>query len=98
MDKKFLVGFDVGGTKCAVILGAAGTDGELEFLERGVFPTAEFREPERCIEEMTRLADGMLARHELTNDWLHGLGVSCGRSAGQPRRSDSVAARICPAG
>ena len=54
MDKKFLVGFDVGGTKCAVILGAAGTDGELEFLERGVFPTAEFREPERCIEEMTR--------------------------------------------
>lgn len=78
MDKKFLVGFDVGGTKCAVILGAAGTDGELEFLERGVFPTAEFREPERCIEEMTRLADGMLARHELTNDRLHGLGVSCG--------------------
>lgn len=78
MDKKFLVGFDVGGTKCAVILGAAGTDGELGFLERGVFPTAEFREPERCIEEMTRLADGMLARHELTNDRLHGLGVSCG--------------------
>lgn len=78
MNNKFLVGFDIGGTKCAVILGVARNPGKLEFLEREVFPTAEYREPAQCIDQMTRLADEMLARHELTNDRLYSLGISCG--------------------
>ena len=45
MEKNFLLGLDVGGTKCACILGAAVSGGGIEILDKVKFPTAEAGTP-----------------------------------------------------
>lgn len=70
---RHLLGFDIGGTKCAVVLGAVRDDGNLEILGRTAFATAGAPRP-----ILDRLAD---AAGELVR--CHGAvpvaaGVACG--------------------
>ncbi len=73
MKKELLIGLDIGGTKCAAILGRRCDDGNLEVLGRSAFATKAFPVPEECIAELCRLAETMLGGAAPA-----GIGVSCG--------------------
>ena len=66
------IGVDIGGTKCAVILGTL-KGGRPVVLEKSVFATAEYRTPaqalDKCCDEIGRVSAGRR---------LHGIGVACG--------------------
>ena len=67
----YILGFDIGGTKCAVV--TARWDGEsLELLKKESCPTDLSVSPAEMIEKMIRLADGIL---DGTPD---AVGISCG--------------------
>lgn len=62
MEKNFLLGLDVGGTKCACILGAAVSGGGIEILDKVKFPTAEAGTPRQCLERMAELGLELCSR------------------------------------
>lgn len=74
----YCLGLDVGGTKCAVLLGrwhpAAG--GEIVIMQKEVFPTAG--KPEQVIGAACERIDRMLTKHDLCPGQLAGIGISCG--------------------
>ncbi len=78
MTQKYLLGFDIGGTKCAAILGAIRDGGEPEPLSRTQFATRECATPGECIEKLCRLGLEALRQAGLRPGDLHGVGISCG--------------------
>ncbi len=72
MEKQLILGFDIGGTKCAVI--TALWDGEnIELLKKDKCPTETAIAPEQMIEKLIQMADGILE-----NQKPCAIGVSCG--------------------
>jgi glucokinase len=70
----YLMGLDIGGTKCAVILGML--DGNLEILDFESFPTPDtYKEGLALLEERMEI---LRKKHAL--DWsdIAGIGISCG--------------------
>lgn len=71
-----LLGFDIGGTKCAVILGEATKAGKLEIIAKKVLVT---KGPvNEMIALLFKTADDMLKIAQLTNADISGIGISCG--------------------
>jgi glucokinase len=70
-----LLGFDIGGTKCAVILGKDGCE-EIRIVEKEVTPTN--KPPYEMIEALFSMAESMLQRHSVKESDLQGIGISCG--------------------
>ena len=67
-----LLGFDIGGTKCAVVC-AQETSGNIELLDKKSIPTDLSVSPETMIERLIDLADEMIDKNEVT-----AVGISCG--------------------
>ena len=65
-----MIGFDIGGTKCAVSIGEK-QDGKLFIKEKKFFPTDLTRSPYEVIDKMCTLAEHM------TDDFT-AIGISCG--------------------
>lgn len=78
----YSLGFDIGGTKCAVILGKGEMpDNHNELIiDKIAFPTNVSRGWKAVISEMISTADTLLARHKITapEKELVGIGISCG--------------------
>ena len=78
----FSLGFDIGGTKCAVILGKGEMpDNHNELIiDKIAFPTNVSRGWKAVVSEMISTADTLLARHGITapEKELVGIGISCG--------------------
>ncbi|WP_214072155.1 ROK family protein [Mucilaginibacter sp. dw_454] len=70
-----LLGFDIGGTKCAVVLGKTSSDG-LEIIDKVAMPTVQ--PPYDMIEVLFITAENLLKKHGLQNADLQGIGISCG--------------------
>lgn len=70
-----LLGFDIGGTKCAVLIGEQGDDG-LSIIEKQSVPTD--RPVYEMIGQLFVIAEEMLARHSVANAAIEGIGISCG--------------------
>ena len=76
--KRYLIGLDVGGTKCAVTLGCANCDGQPpDIIEKVKFPT-EAGAPYAVLERFALEMDGVLGRAELRYSDVSGIGISCG--------------------
>jgi glucokinase len=75
--KSYLLGFDIGGTKCAVILGRSVGDG-IEIVERRAFPTKASEGPESAFVQLEETSRAVLAAHGLTTDEIRAIGISCG--------------------
>ena len=73
--KKRLLGFDIGGTKCAAILGEAEGD-QIRIEEKRVFATASVPRPEDCIARFILEAEKMLSDHP--GSLVESIGISCG--------------------
>lgn len=65
-----MIGFDIGGTKCAVCIGHE-TDGNLHILDKRTIPTDHTVSPYEMIDRMCALAEEM-------TDKIDCIGISCG--------------------
>ena len=70
-----LVGFDIGGTKCAVILGKKD-QGEFKIIEKATHPTN--KPVYEMIEILFSIAEKLLQKHAITTEEISGVGISCG--------------------
>ncbi|MHB0913150.1 MAG: ROK family protein [Armatimonadota bacterium] len=70
---QYFIGFDIGGTKCAVSLGVLGDD--LKILDREAFPTEAGRGPEQAVARMAEAAKALRVRHGFDPT---AAGISCG--------------------
>jgi len=74
-----LIGIDIGGTKCAVSLGAADMDkGIVKVLDKEAFPTENERGPFKVIDEICEKIDLVLYRNSVSVSDIKGIGISCG--------------------
>jgi glucokinase len=71
-----LLGFDIGGTKCAVIIGEITKDGTLNIVDKEILATR--RPATEMIELMFLSAESLLSKHDVGLDILQGIGISCG--------------------
>lgn len=72
-----ILGFDIGGTKCAVVLGKTDcVETSIEIADKLAFPTEVG--PEKTIEKLFETAHQVLERNNLTTDDIIGIGISCG--------------------
>ncbi len=79
--QKYIIGIDIGGTKCAVILGnveGEGQDKAITILERSSFATKDFEGPVPAIRKITELIYGLLNEKRLSVEQIAGIGISCG--------------------
>ncbi len=71
-----LLGFDIGGTKSAVILGNVKESNDIEITDKEVLPT------NKPVYEMIELlfvsAESMLEKHAASKTNITGIGISCG--------------------
>ena len=78
----YSLGFDIGGTKCAVILGRGEMPDSHEdlIIDKIAFPTNVGRGWRAITDEMISSADTLLSRHGIRDpkNELIGIGISCG--------------------
>lgn len=77
MSKEFLLGVDIGGTKCAVVLGNRG-DSEKKIIDKLSFPTNAGNGWRHVISEIFDSCDRILNNNSVSNEQLYGIGISCG--------------------
>lgn len=73
---KYRLGLDIGGTKCAVLLGSADIADSKMILHKQVFATGQG--PEQTIGMIFDVIDGILQERGIKEDQIMGIGVSCG--------------------
>lgn len=71
-----ILGFDVGGTKCAVLL--AHVDNGIRLLDRFCFPTESHKGFQQAKDRLFAAGHEMLKKHGVTKDRLCAVGMSCG--------------------
>ena len=74
----YLLGFDIGGTKSAVILGRIRGDMRPEIVEREEIPTLAARSPEDTISRMISIAKRQMDKNQLKSADVLAGGISCG--------------------
>jgi glucokinase len=72
----YYLGLDIGGTKCAVLLGRAEAGRDLTLCERVVFPTEGT--PLQVIHNACAIMDDMLRKAAVLPVQVTGIGISCG--------------------
>lgn len=73
-----IIGLDIGGTKCAVILGNIISEGNIEVVEKSVYPTASYASPDKMIAQLAGGIREILSNQKLTPGDISAIGISCG--------------------
>ena len=71
-----LIGFDIGGTKCATILGETDASGQVNIVEKIVFQTK--KGPEASLTAIYSSTEELLHKNGLQPSQIAGIGISCG--------------------
>lgn len=74
--KTHLLGFDIGGTKCAVVLGKPERN-RPAIVDRFAFPTASTGGPRDALRRLERTARDLLRTHDVPISNVRALGISC---------------------
>jgi len=74
MEKDYLLGIDIGGTKCAVLLG----DKKGNIHDRIAFPTETSKGPQFALDRTFEALEDILRRNQVNISQTAGIGVSCG--------------------
>ena len=74
---EYYIGFDIGGTKCAVVLGKYDND-EMKIADKKAFPTEAEKGFEYTINNIFTAAKEIIAENDLSNDKINAIGISCG--------------------
>lgn len=75
--KEFYLGFDIGGTKCAVVLGKY-ENGIMEIADKTAFPTEVEKGCKYTINNIFTSAEELLMKNSLKKDKIKAIGISCG--------------------
>lgn len=81
MKKRYTIGVDIGGTKCAVVLGKGSVaDCEIQdfILDKVKVPTTFENGPNGMIDRLCGIIESLLAKYQIENSQLVGIGISCG--------------------
>jgi len=73
-----IIGVDIGGTKCAVILGTVGIEGQPSVVGKVVIPTNEYPEPYQMIRRIQEDIEKLLFIHQIGISEVASVGISCG--------------------
>jgi glucokinase len=73
-----LIGIDIGGTKCAVLLGLLRDDGNIEVLDKVQYATADFPLPAKMLPQLQNGITEILKNKKLKADDIASVGISCG--------------------
>lgn len=73
-----LIGIDIGGTKCAVILGLLSEKGEVKILDKNTRSTADYPTPALMLPQFRKGISDLLINHHLTIEDISAIGISCG--------------------
>lgn len=71
-----IIGFDIGGTKCACVLGRLREDGSIEIVKRVAFPT--MAGPQPTLDSVFAHTEKIIAEHGFRYGDIAGIGISCG--------------------
>lgn len=82
---KYILGIDIGGTKCAVLLGNAEGDADSMILDKLRFETHSERGWRAVTDELMQGIETVISRNSLTADDILALGISCGGPLGSKR-------------
>lgn len=74
---EFYLGFDIGGTKCAVVLGRYEND-MMTITEKKAFPTEVEKGYEYTVNNIFSSANELLRKNALKNEDIRAIGISCG--------------------
>ena len=74
---EYIIGLDVGGTKCAVTLALDSKEGAPKITDKVQFPT-EADKPYAVLEHFMLELDAMLKKNKLIYSDISGIGISCG--------------------
>lgn len=73
-----IIGIDVGGTKCAVILGLLTNNGEIRVLDKLVYNTADHVTPDKMLPQLQNGITEILKKNILMAKDIASIGISCG--------------------
>ena len=73
-----LIGIDIGGTKCAVLLGLLKDDGNIEVLDKVQYVTADFPVPAKMLPQLQIGITEILKNQKLKANDIASIGISCG--------------------
>ena len=73
-----LIGLDIGGTKCAVILGKMEEIDNVHLVDKLVYLTKDYPVPDEMIPQLEKGIDKVLLTNKLTAHDVSGFGISCG--------------------
>lgn len=76
MIDRMLLGFDIGGTKCAVVLGMEKADGTIGIVDKTLLETN--LPVYEMIDRLFTSAERMLAKYQVGAEGINGIGISCG--------------------
>lgn len=79
--QKYSLGFDIGGTKCAVVLGKGEIPKEPDggfIIDKLRFDTVQSRGWQIIVEELLSSAEEVLRRNNVSAEQVIGCGISCG--------------------
>lgn len=75
--KEYYLGFDIGGTKCAVVLGAY-EDEIMTIQDKIAFPTETEKGWEYSVNNIFTSAFGLIEKNDLKKEDIKSIGISCG--------------------
>jgi len=77
---KYCLGIDIGGTKCAVLLGSSTIDENKDkvIIHKEVFATDIYKGPDYTIDRICRKIDKILLEREVSTDDIAKIGICCG--------------------
>ncbi len=77
-DNEYLLGFDIGGTKCACVLGIIDGNHQMKVIDKIKYSTREYISPRECISHFINCSKTILKNHGIGIEQLAGIGISCG--------------------
>lgn len=73
-----IVGLDIGGTKCAVLLGHLNDTGIIKVIDKIVYTTANYATPDKMLPQLQNGISEILKKHHLSTKDISAIGISCG--------------------
>jgi len=74
----YLLGLDIGGTKCAAVLGMRQPGRQPRVLDVQRLATVDYPEPKDCVQRLCGMLQDMMAARKIEKDSVAGVGISCG--------------------
>lgn len=75
--KQYLIGIDIGGTKCAVVLGGYEQE-QISIIDKTAFSTQVEQGPQAILNEIKLAVQAIINKHGMLNNNIASIGISCG--------------------